>query len=179
MAKYKFTPLDFYNYILLYDLRFSEQNRIIEDFFRFHNSELTSAYRNNLKLLRKEINNIKICNTAIDGELNEVAIILNELKVKYKFGPQKDDYLFADYFKMVKMQLLYSGITYKKVKLKTLLQIFGYKRRSEQIKKDIINSITALQLTVYHGKCKLHTIDKIKLDTMLSIKLDNTKRRLR
>lgn len=178
MAKYKFTPLDFYNYILLYDLRFSEQNRIIEDFFQAHNSELVSAYRNDLSLLRKEINNIKICNTAIDGELNEVAIILNELKVKYKFAPQKDDYLFADYFKMIKLQLLYSGVHHKRIKLKTLLSKFGYKRRNEQVKKDILNSVSSLQLAIYHEKCRLHTVDTIKLDTMLTIRLDNTKRRL-
>ena len=67
MAKYKFTPLDFYNYILLYDLRLSEQNRIIEDFFQAHNSELASVYREDLSLLRKEINNIKICNTTKIG----------------------------------------------------------------------------------------------------------------
>lgn len=178
MAKYKFTPLDFYNYILLYDLRFSEQNRIIEDFFQAHNSELASVYREDLSLLRKEINNIKICNTAIDGELDEVAVILNELKVKYRFAPQKDDYLFADYFKMVKLQLLYSGVHYKKIKLKTLLAMFGFKRRNEQIKKDILNSVHSLQLAIYHGKCRLHTVDIIKLDTMLTIRLDNIKRRL-
>lgn len=171
MAKYKFTPLDFYNYILLYDLRFSEQNRIIEDFFQSHNSELASAYRNDLSLLRKEINNIKICNTAIDGELTEVAIILNELKVKYKFAPQKEDYLFADYFKMVKLQLLYSGVTFKKVKLRTLLTKFGYKKRTEQVRKDLVNAIKKLGLHPYLSKMAECEITKIPLDSIISFRL--------
>lgn len=171
MAKYKFTPLDFYNYILLYDLRFSEQNRIIEDFFKAHNSELASTYRKDLSLLKKEINNIKICNTAIDGELDEVAVILNELKVKYKFAPQKDDYLFADYFKMVKLQLLYSGITYKKVKLRTLLTKFGYKKRTEQVRKDLVNAIKNLGLNPYLSKRAECEITKIPLDSIISFRL--------
>ncbi|MCR5541179.1 MAG: hypothetical protein K6F71_10240 [Ruminococcus sp.] len=171
MAKYKFTPLDFYNYILLYDLRFSEQNRIIEDFFKAHNSELASTYRKDLSLLRKEINNIKICNTAIDGELDEVAVILNELKVKYKFTPQKEDYLFADYFKMLKLQLLYSGITYKKVKLRTILTKFGYKKRTEQVRKDLVNAINNLGLHPYLSKRAECEITKIPLDSIISFRL--------
>ena len=171
MAKYKFTPLDFYNYILLYDLRISEQNRIIEDFFKAHNSELASTYRKDLSLLRKEINNIKICNTAIDGELDEVAVILNELKVKYKFAPQKEDYLFADYFKMLKLQLLYSGITYKKVKLRTILTKFGYKKRTEQVRKDLVNAINNLRLHPYLSKRAECEITKIPLDSIISFRL--------
>ena len=171
MAKYKFTPLDFYNYILLYDLRFSEQNRIIEDFFKAHNSELASTYRKDLSLLRKEINNIKICNTAIDDELDEVAVILNELKVKYKFAPQKEEYLFADYFKMVKLQLLYSGITYKKVKLRTILTKFGFKKRTEQVRKDLVNAIKNLGLHPYLSKRAECEITKIPLDSIISFRL--------
>lgn len=171
MAKYKFTPLDFYNYILLYDLRFSEQNRIIEDFFQAHNSELASVYREDLSLLRKEINNIKICNTAIDDELDEVAVILNELKVKYKFAPQKEEYLFADYFKMLKLQLLYSGITYKKVKLRTILTKFGYKKRTEQVRKDLVNAIKNLGLHPYLSKRAECEITKIPLDSIISFRL--------
>lgn len=171
MAKYKFTPLDFYNYILLYDLRFSEQNRIIEDFFQTHNSELASAYRKDLSLLRKEINNIKVCNTIVEGELDEVAVILNELKVKYKFAPQKEDYLFADYFKMVKLQLLYSGITYKKVKLRTILTKFGYKKRTEHVRKDLVNAIKNLGLHPYLSKRAECEITKIPLDSIISFRL--------
>lgn len=177
MMKYKFTPLDFYNYIILNDLRISEQNAMIDDFFQFHNTEIALPYRNDLSLLRKEINNIKICNTIVPCKLDEVAIILNELHVKYKFALQKEDYLFADYFKMVKLQLFYSGITYKKVKLRTLLAKFGYKKRNEQVRKDILNSINSLHLALYHGKQRLHIIDNIKLDTIISIRLEDEKRR--
>lgn len=171
MAKYKYTPLDFYNYILLYDLRFSEQNRIIEDFFQSHNSELASAYRNDLPLLRREINNIKICNTADANELNEVAIILNELKVKYKFAPQKEEYLFADYFKMLKLQLLYSGAQYKKVKLRAILAKFGYKKRTEQVRKDLINTIKSLGLHPYLSYRVECEITKIPLDSIITFRL--------
>ena len=149
----------------------SEQNRIIEDFFQAHNSELASVYREDLSLLRKEINNIKICNTAIDDELDEVAVILNELKVKYKFAPQKEEYLFADYFKMLKLQLLYSGITYKKVKLRTILTKFGYKKRTEQVRKDLVNAIKKLGLHPYLSKMAECEITKIPLDSIISFRL--------
>ena len=171
MAKYKYTPLDFYNFILLYDLKFSDQNHIIEDFFQFHNSELASAYRNNLALLRREINNIKICNTSVADELNEVAVILNELKVKYKFAPTKSDYLFADYFKMLKLQLLYSGAKYKKVKLRTILAKFGYKKRTEQVRKDLVNTIKNLGLHPYISNRVECEITKIPLDSIVIFRL--------
>ena len=169
--KYKFTPLDFYNYIILHDLRLSEYNAIADDFFQFHNAEIALPYRNDLSLLKREINHIKICNTVVTRELDEVAVILNELHIKYKFAPQKEDYLFADYFKMMKLQLLYSKVAYKKVKLRTILAKLGYTRRNEQVRKDMSNAIKQLGLQPCLSRQLECDITAVPLDSIISFRL--------
>lgn len=171
MIKYKYTPLDFYNYIILMDLTISEQQAILSDFWNTHNSELSMPYRTDLFLLKKEVNHIKLCNNTIPGELDDVAVIINELNINCKVAPQKREYLFADYFKMIKLQLLYSDISYKKVKLKTILSKLGYKKRTIQVKKDINNAINALQIIPYLSNRKKCDINSIALDSVIVFRL--------
>lgn len=177
MIKYKYTPLDFYNYIILMDLTISEQQAILVDFWNNHNAELSMPYRTDLFLLKKEVNHIKLSNNTIPGEFDDVAVIMNELNINCKVAPQKREYLFADYFKVLKLQLLYSDISYKKVKLKTVLSKLGYKKRTPQVKKDITNALKALEIMPYRSCYKSCKITSVPLETFIIFRLEENGKR--
>jgi hypothetical protein len=88
----------------------------------------------------------------VDGVLNEQCII-------------------EEYFKIIKLELAYGkGKDYRKIKLRRLLKVFGYKRRSVQLVDNIRRVLGALKLKTYLRDYVPCDIAKIGIDDMVMIR---------
>lgn len=170
-TKYKFTPYDIAGYLLYSDFPYKQNNEIIEDLFKNHNASIVYPYRLDFLSLKSKTADLIIL-LGTDGEiLNEAELILKELNdSKLNNNECELDY-FGAYFKLIKLQLLYSGITYRKIKLRTLLKDFGYKRRTSSLLININYALRAIGLCPYLKKYKHCDLRKVKLDDMIIIRL--------
>lgn len=172
--KYKFTPVDIANYFIVADLPVSQQYYALEDLFQQHNMELSLPYRRNYKLFRTTVYDYIISLDLTDTEVSEAQLILNEISsgTLYRFQDKVDEYdVFAFYFKLIKLQIMYSPQQYKRLKLRTLLHDFGYKRRSLILMDNINSTLKALKLSTYLRNNEKCNIVDVKLDDMIIIRL--------
>ena len=73
------------------------------------------------------------------------------------------------------MQLTYSGISYRKIKLRNLLRDFNYKRRTAALMNRMNLALNALGLETYlrgYEKCDIRDAG---LDDMIMIRLETKK----
>lgn len=170
-TKYKFTPPDIAIYLLLSDFPYKKRNEIIEDLFKNHNDSIVLPYRSDFLQLRSAVTDLIIRWDSDPETMNEAEMILQELN---ESAPSENGYepdCFGTYFKIIKLKLMYSEVPYRKIKLRTLLKDFGYKRRTPELIKSINNALNALELVPYlkgYNDCDLYNI---KLDDMIMIRL--------
>ena len=168
-TKYKFTPQDIAMYLLVADLPRFRENEIINDLFQEHNYDIVYDYRNDLLKLRRHIHDKMILLEMNDEEYEEDQLIMREFQIEK--SESEPDY-FGAYFKYIKLKLLYSGNVYHRIKLRTLLKNFGYKRRSTALMERINRTMQALHLQAYlkqHEPCDLA---EISIDQMVIIRLE-------
>lgn len=171
--KYKITPIDIANYFLMENLRISKENEILKDLFDNHNAELASTCRKDYLRFRKEVYCYVDSFDLSEEEFSEAKLILEEAAngTLPDFGENEAYDVFAFYFKIIKLQIMYSQQQYKKIKLRTLLRDFGYQRRSNLLIDNINHTLRVLKLKTYlrgNEKCKVSEID---LDDMLILRL--------
>ena len=173
--KYNFTPRDIAVYLLFDDTPYRRRKYVVEDLFKNHNSSIEYSYRTNFSNFVSAVHDLMIRMESDTETLNEVSVILSEINEhKTCKSIYQHDY-FGSYFKLIKLQLMYSEISYRKIKLKNLIKNFGYKRRSAALINNINRTLNALDLIPYlkdHKTCDLH---KIKLDDMIMIRLADNK----
>ena len=76
------------------------------------------------------------------------------------------------YFKVIKLRLLYQHeCLFVRLKLRTLLREFKYKRRSQKLMSDIQGILTQLQLETYSKGYMTCSIEEIDLDEYILIRL--------
>ena len=103
-----------------------------------------------LNLLMQDMDH---CN--IDGSVNEQGVI-------------------ESFFKIIKLQLTYTpDKAYRKIKLRTLVGRFGYKRRSVNLIVYIDEALEFLGLVTYLRGYVTCNITEIKLDDTVIIRLKN------
>lgn len=167
-TKYKFTPKDIAGYLLVANLPRFREDEIITDLFQEHNDDIVYDYRNDFIKLRRHIHDKMILLEMNDEEYEEAQLIIREFQIEK--SEAIPDY-FGAYFKYIKLKLLYSGNGYQRIKLRTLLKEFGYKRRSAALMESINRTMQALHLQAYlkqHEPCDL---EEISIDQMVIIRL--------
>jgi hypothetical protein len=137
-SKYKYTPNDIVKFIVRKDLQRSQQKSIIEDLFKNYNKDIAFIYRNDFMIFKREIDYKVKMYEVEDTELSEVELILKEFNLSSEIMDNCETDYFGDYFKLIKLDLIYSGITYRKMKLRTLINEFGYKKRTYDLVDKII-----------------------------------------
>ncbi len=170
-TKYKFTPQDIAGYILIEDLPHRRQNEIIYDLFHNHNSSVVHPFCKMYSQLKAAVSDLLIQYDLDINTLNEAELILLELtKTGLNIRDNNADY-FGAYFKLIKLQLMYSGITYRKIKLRTLLKDFGYKRRTAALIDSMNRTLHALGLSSYLKNREPCNLRDINIDDMVIIRL--------
>lgn len=170
---YKFTPADIALYFLMDDLPHSKQKDIIRDLFDNCNDLIEKPFCEDLPKFKSQISDLMISWESDDETLDEVELIKNELGIAENDESDLLSDYFGAYFKLIKLQLLYSGANYRKIKLRTLIKDFGYQRRTVALMDNINSMLIALGLTPYlknHTPCELSSV---KLDDMIILRLKN------
>lgn len=170
-TKYKFIPKDIAGYFISADLTHKQQNEILTDIFENHNSSIVFPYRNDFGLLRRTVADLIIKYELDNATIDEVQVIMWEMG-EYGSILDKENYdRLGAYFKLIKLQLMYSDISFKKIKLRTLLKDFGYKRRTADLVSRINRAFSALGLVTYLKNRNQCNIGQVKLDDMIIIRL--------
>jgi len=170
-TKYKFTPKDIAGYFISADFPHKRQNEVLIDIFQNHSDSVVFPYRNDFLLLKRTVSDMTIKYESDNETLDEVQIILWEMgKSGLMLDEGNYDRLGA-YFKLIKLQLMYSDISCKRIKLRTLLKDFGYKRRTAALVGRINRSFSVLGLVTYLKNRKQCNIGQVKLDDMIVIRL--------
>ncbi len=170
-----YTPDDIARYFLLSDFSLSYENKILADYRITHRKWMTEEQKNNWYSFLKKIHyRIGIYQDGF-GSFEELHKITDELglpSLPYK----KDDYYDEEqlFFKLIRLQLKYSpGIEYKKIKLRVLMNRFGYKRRSEQLIARIENYMIILHLQTFLRNKVPYRINEFKYDDIIIFRLLN------
>lgn len=174
-AKYKFTPQDIADYLFYEDITHKREIEILSDLFSNHNNMIIWDYRNDyLKLKQKVLTLLNIYELSED-EYSETERILQEATDTKELYSYDESDCFGEYFKFMWLQLMYSDISYRKIKLKNLLRDFGYKKRTYELMCNINRTLIALGLKTYLRWYEECDIADARLDDMIMIRLETKK----
>lgn len=169
-TKYKITPQDVAVYLFLENTSHKRENEILLDLFESHNSMIVLDYRKSYLKFKQCIMSLLNIYELDDASYNEAELILQETEnTEFYFNEEVD--FFGAYFKLIWLQLMYSGISYRKIKLRNLLRDFGYKRRTVKLVNSINNALNALKLKMYLRAYEECDICSAGLDDMIIIRL--------
>lgn len=95
-----------------------------------------------------------------------------ELLVEGQHLTKNQEVALWSYFKVIKLRLMYhEDCDFIRIKLRTVLKEFNYKRRSEKLVRDIEHILQTLQLETYLKGYVLCSIKEIDLDDFVMIRL--------
>ena len=168
-TKYKLTPQDAAACLFIENFSHKRECEILLDLFRHHNEMIVWDYRHDYLLFKRSVMNLLNLYELDDRTYNEAELILREVDGSIENDADAD--CFGAYFKLIWLQLMYSGISYRKIKLRTLLHDFGYKRRTQALTSSMICALNALGLVTYLRNYEVCDIRDVKLDDMVMIRL--------
>ena len=169
MSKYKFTPKDVASLLYISDFTHLREKEIIEDLFREHNNSIIVNYRNDFDKFRRVVHEETVILELDDCSFSETDMILRVYGLT--ITDDNIDNVFGQFFRLVKLQILYSQSGYKRLKLRSILKEFGYKRRSDKLNFGILKALKALGLVTYLRGLEPCDITEINLDQMVIIRL--------
>ena len=175
MNKYLYIPQDIALYFSISDFTLSDEKKIRDDLWERRDRVLAPKYRKDKYYFIKQIAELRI--QYEDNDLhNEVQVInkvLKEIGSSYELGEKAfDENRIEAFFRFVKLRLTYTAnCSYVRLKLRTLLREFGYKRRTAGLVCDTNRSMKALKLESYLRNYERCDIGDIKLDDMIMVRL--------
>lgn len=169
-TKYKITPQDAAVYLFLENASHKRENEVLWDLFENQNQMIVLDYRKSYLQFKQSVMNLLNIYALDDASYNEAELILMETEHGNLYSDEEAD-CFGAYFKLIWLQLMYSGISYRKMELRNLLRDFGYKRRTAQLVNSINNALNALRLKTYRRDYEKCDICNAGLDDMIIIRL--------
>lgn len=173
--KYLCTAFDVAVYIKTANLPIKQEYAILDSMWERREELIAEKYKTEKKqfinLIRNEINKL-------DGSLDcvdEINYILREMGSKYLLCDQEfEQDVITSYFKVIKLQLILTpGKNYCRIKLRTIIRSFGYKRRTASLVEYMNRTINALGLMIY-VRGRVHcSISDISLDQVIIVRLKN------
>ncbi|WP_312652595.1 hypothetical protein [Proteiniclasticum sp.] len=173
--KYLCTAFDVAVYIKTANFPIKQEYGILESIWERREELLAAKYKAEkkqfLNLIRHEMNKL-------DGSLDyvdEINYILKEMGSKYLLCDQEfEQDVIASYFKVIKIQLLLTpGKKYCRIKLRTIIRSFGYKRRTASLVEYMNKTINALGLKTYVRGLERCNIRDVSLDQVIIVRLKN------
>jgi len=172
-VKYLYTPFDVAVYIKTENLTIKEEYIILESLWKRRNGLLGAQYNKEkkqfLNLFKHELHKL-------DGILDcadEINLILQEMGSKYRVGELEfEQDVIESYFKVIKLRLTFTpGKDYCRIKLRTLIGSFGYKRRTAALVEYINRTINSLGLKTFLRGWEQCDIGEVSLDKVIIIRL--------
>lgn len=169
-AKYKLMPQDIAVYLFIENAPHKRESEVLWDLFENHNQMIVRDYRKSYLQFKQSVMNLLNIYELDDASYNEAELILKEIE-NTEFYTYEEKDCFAAYFKLIWLQLMYSDISYRKMKLRNLLRDFVYKRRTTSLIHNIQQAIDNLDLKIYirgYVSCNMYDIS---LDDVVIIRL--------
>ncbi len=171
--KYLYTPFDIALYFSSANLTISEEQSVLMSIWNQRETLLASEYRKEKKFF---INSLKHELHKLEGTLDctdELNLILRELGSIFSLDASNyEQDVIESYFKTIKLRLTYTpDVTFYKIKLRNLIKIFGYKRRTASLVDYINKTIIALNLKMYLRDKKPCDVGSVSLDEIIIIRL--------
>lgn len=161
-------------YIKQNDFKHSEEVSILNKIWNEENEYWKEQYDyNRKKFFRSVYKQIYSMNTLnYEEEVKFINKILKENKSIYMLDNNKEEKTIELFLKVIKLNLMYTPkVNYKKIKLRTLLKEFGYKKRSAKFVNSVNRTLNNLGLEIYLKKYNKCNIDDIKIDDVIIIRL--------
>lgn len=175
MSKYLYGPQDIALYFSFSDFTLSTEKNIRDDLWEKRNIVLAPQYRKDKYKFIKQVSRLRVQydDDHFYTEMQVINKVLEEIGSTYELGEANYDENYIEaFFRFIKLRLTYAeSCSYVKLKLRTLLREFGYKRRTVALVSNIKRSMKALQLQSYLRGYEYCDISEINLDDMLMIRL--------
>lgn len=168
---YRYTPSDIAKFLISGDFRLSDERRIINEIWYLRRDVLSIGYMQDKESFRRAVYN-EIMRYEISDELDDINDILEEMGSKFIIKDAADEQdAVTHYLKNIKLHLTYKT-TYKRIKLRSLIKMFGYERRSQQLLKNINQGLDVLGIKTYVNGNILSDIAQISLDDIIMFRLE-------
>lgn len=174
MSKYLYSPLDIALFFKYCDFTLSDEKNIKDELWENRHILLEPRYRKDKYEFINKINlYLEMLDEDYSDEFEVINRVLREFGSKNELGEiDYDDNYIESYFRFVKLRLTYVyGCDYVRLKLRTLLREFGYKRRTKDIVNSIKRSMKNLKLECYLKGYEPCDVGEIKLEHMIMIRL--------
>lgn len=175
MIELYYSPLDLAAVLRSFELGAREEAELLERLWTYDRAFLSAKYRGDKRNLILDIDywqhylNDK---SAIDAEFPAIQNDMRSLDSQANEEQFISDNMDLDlFFKSMRIRILFIGKQdYARIKLRTLLKVYGYQRRSARLLAYIQECLTFFHLEAYlRGEpCK---IDEISLDDMITFRI--------
>lgn len=142
-----------------------KSSEIIKDLFSNHPEYLVPEESENFQTFSKAVSHTMVINLIDENTLRELNTITDEVSGNHTDVIEEPAQLF--FFKQMKLQILYSGTGYVRMKLRSLLAKFGYKRRTAEFVSSVQAWLSQLEISVClkgYAECNLA---EMALDDMI------------
>lgn len=166
MTELYYHPYSIAGFIVTQDIGVKEQMQLIERIFEEEKEYIDPANRENKSDFFSDV--MYLCDYLSNTEEmeKEQVLVINDVSdAGITFDEDKNVSLFPKidiYFSYLRLKLKYcSGQNYVRIKLKTLLKAYGYKRRSKQLMNHIQECMDFYQIKSFirgGEKCDLRSI---------------------
>jgi hypothetical protein len=171
-VKYFYTPSDLAVYFLISDFAVSDERQIINFLWERQQSAILPEYRTSIRFFRNSVyNKISEYDCTLD-EIDELNLLMQDMDYSFTDEDFIEQGIIESFFKIIRLQLTYTpNKEYRKIKLRTLIGRFGYKRRSAILIDYIDEALKTLGLVTYLRGYVPCNIAEIKLDDTVIIRL--------
>lgn len=175
MSSHLYLPIDISRFFFFTDKKQSEISAIKENIWIRRDELLGEKDRSNKTTFFRKIDSelLKYINSEFYEDMQSVNNVFEEIGSHFRlFDNRDEDELLKSYFKVIRLRLEYpKDQAYVRIKLRTLIGIFNYKRRSLQLIEKIQKEMKILKIVSYTKGYVECNIAEIKLDEMFIFRL--------
>jgi hypothetical protein len=172
-----YTAHDIAIFLLVSNFTQSDERAVIRAIWEDNKLSIPAEYRQDYSLFRRHINLELSKHDGALSDIDELNMLMRDagrsFNVDGDINEQGIQGVIESYFKIIKLSLIYiEGKEYRKIKLRSLLKKFGYKRRSTQLVDYTQRTLMELGLKTYLKGYTPCDISEIGIDDMVMIRLE-------
>lgn len=176
--KYLYTPHDIAVFFVASDFTISYERNVLRAIWVNEKDSIPAKYREDEMYFRRVVFFELSKLTGFLDDVDELNLLMRDTDHAFCVdGTINEQGIIESYFKIIKLKLTYApNKEYCKIKLRRLLKVFGYKRRSVHLVKGIQRTLNALKLKTYLRGYLPCDIADIGIDDMIMIRLSYSKK---
>ena len=171
--KYLYTPHDIAVFFVASDLTVSYERSVLHNIWINEKDSIPSKFRKDEMYFRRMVYFELSKLTGFLDDVDELNLLMRDTDHAINIdGTINEQGITESYFKIIKLKLTYlPNKEFCKIKLRRLLKVFGYKRRSAHLVNGIQRTLRALKLKTYLRGYVPCDIAKIDIDDVIMIRL--------